>query len=115
MKASVRVKQAANYSVHELQAAGGATVREYVSPQGKVFAVAWEGPARPDLEQLLGPYYQQALEAVQASKSQRVGRRPISVQQPNLVVQMGGHQRAFTGRAYIPDMMPTAVRNEEIR
>jgi hypothetical protein len=115
MKASVRVKQAANYSVHELQATGGSTVREYVSPEGKVFAVAWEGPARPDLEQLLGPYYQQAVQAVQASKSQRVGRRPISIQQPNLVVQMGGHQRAFSGRAFIPDMMPSAVRNEEIR
>src|SRR5512147_1895452 len=109
MKASVKVQQAANYTVHELQGNAGSTVREYVSPQGRVFAVAWEGPVRPDLQKLLGPYYQQAVQAVQASKAQRVGRRPISIQQPNLVVQMGGHQRAFSGRAYVPDMVPSAV------
>lgn len=115
MKASVRVQQAANYTVHELLGEGGTTVREYVSPQGKVFAVSWQGPVRPDLQQLLGPYYQQAVQAVQQDKAQRVGRRPISIQQPNLVVQMGGHQRAFSGRAYLPDMVPNAVAKEEIR
>jgi hypothetical protein len=115
MKASVQVRQAANYSVHELQATGGTTVREFVSPEGKVFAVAWEGPAPPDLQQLLGSYYQKAVEAVQASKSQRVGRHPVSVQQPDLVIQISGHQRSFSGRAYLPNMMPDAVSREQIR
>jgi hypothetical protein len=115
LKASVRITQSANYSVHELQATGGTTVREYISPEGKVFGVAWQGAARPDLQQLLGTYYQSVVQAVQAEKAQHPGRHPISIQQPGLVVQMGGHQRAFSGRAYLPSMMPSAVRAEEIR
>jgi len=115
LKASVRVTQSANYSVHEMQAAGGTAVREYISPTGKVFAVAWQGAARPDLQQLLGSYYSRVAQAVQAEKMKRVGRHPISIQEPDLVVGTGGHPRAFTGRAYVPSIMPAAVRTEEIR
>jgi len=113
MRAGVRVTQSANYQVHEMQAAGG-TVREYVS-DGKVFGVAWQGAARPDLHQLLGSYYATVQQAVQKEKAQRAGRRPVYINQPGLVVEMSGHQRAFTGHAYIPNMMPTSVKAEEIR
>jgi hypothetical protein len=92
----------------------GATVREYVSG-GKVFAVAWQGTARPDLQQLLGPYYTRAMELVRADKLKRPGRHPISIHQSDIVFQMGGHQRGFVGRAYVPDMVPSAVRAVEIR
>jgi hypothetical protein len=43
-KAQIRMTQKQAYVVHEMQTAGGATVREYVSSSGKVFGVAWEGP-----------------------------------------------------------------------
>jgi hypothetical protein len=33
----------------------GTSVRRYVSPAGKVVAVAWKGPVMPDLRQVLGP------------------------------------------------------------
>src|SRR5262245_60262961 len=45
------------YTLHEMQSASGVVVREYVSPAGRVFAVAWQGPWHPDLRQLLGPYF----------------------------------------------------------
>ena len=77
--------------------------------------MSWEGPVRPDLQQLLGPYYQQVLQAVQAEKAQHPGRHPISIQQPGLVFQFSGHQRALSGRAYVPQLMPAAVRAEQIR
>lgn len=114
LRTSVRVKQTANYSVHEMQAAG-ATVREYASPGGKVFAVSWQGQGRPNLQQLLGSYYTRIQQAIAADKAQHPGRHPISINQPDLVVQMGGHQRAFYGRAYIPNMMPSSVKATEIR
>ena len=110
----MRVTQATSYQVHEMQAPGS-TVREYVSPDGKVFGVAWQGSARPDLQQVLGSYYATVQQAVQKEKSQRAGRHPISIQQPGLVVQMGGHQRNFSGRAYIPNMVPSSVKAAEIR
>lgn len=115
LRASVRVAQKANYTVHEMQGAAGTAIREYVSPAGKVFGVSWEGPVRPDLQQLLGSYYQRASQLVQQQKAQRSGRHPIFVQQPDLVVQMTGHQRAFSGRVYIPNLVPSNVTAQEIR
>ncbi len=51
------------YTVHEF-ASDATTVREYVSPSGIVFGIAWNGLTYPDLTPLLGSYaseYQQAL------------------------------------------------------
>ena len=114
LRASVRVSQKTNYTVHEMQAAAGTTVREFVSPEGKVFAVAWQGPVRPDLQQLLGSYYQRASQMVQTGNT-RGGRHPISISQPDLVIQLGGHQRAFTGHVYVPSLMPANVTAQEVR
>jgi len=114
-KASMQTTQYAACTIHEMRAEGGITVREYVSQQGKVFGVSWEGPARPDLRQLLGQYYEEFVQAVEAAKSQQVGRRPLDIQEPDLVVQFSGHQRAYTGRAYAPQMVPSGMSAEEIR
>ncbi len=113
MRASARVEQTGAFEVHEMQS-GSATVREYASG-GKVFAVSWQGAARPDLKQLLGSYYPQMQHAVAAEKAQRVGRHPVSIEEGDLVIQMGGHQRAFLGRAYVRSMMPPSVKAAEIR
>jgi hypothetical protein len=89
-------------------------VREYVSPAGKVFGVAWQGPRIPDLRQLLGAYYAQYESAASAARSVR-HRGPLLIQEPGLVVQSGGHMRAYNGLAYVPDLLPAGVRAEEIR
>jgi hypothetical protein len=107
--------QAASYSVQEIQAATGVTVREYVSSSGKVFAVAWHGPWPPQMQQLLGTYFDQYMQAVKAQASAHTARRPLLIEQPGLVVESGGHMRSFSGRAYIPDMLPQGVSAEAIR
>lgn len=113
MKASVQVSRTANYTVHEMKAAEGTAVREFVSPSGQVFGVAWNGPFRPDLKQMLGNYYDQFLAA---AKSKRGGRNaPLTIQESGLVVQMSGHQRYFVGRAYVPGMLPQGVQPTEIK
>ena len=53
----MRVTSSDTYTVHEMRASTGTTVREYVSASGKVFGVAWEGPTLPDLRQVLGVYF----------------------------------------------------------
>jgi len=115
LRASVRVAQKTNYNVHEMLGTAGTTIREFVSPEGKVFGVSWSGPVRPDLQQLLGSYYQRASQLVQQDKAQRNGRHPISISQPDLVIQMGGHQRAFSGHVYVPSLTPANVTAQEIR
>jgi uncharacterized protein DUF2844 len=104
-----------SYTVHEIQAASGVVVREYVSPSGAVFGVAWQGRTHPDLHQVLGAYYDQFVKAVEAQRAQRRGHGPIVIQQPGFTMQMGGHMGALFGAAYLPQSVPAGVRAEEIR
>ena len=115
MQASVRTIQSNTHVVHELHSPTGTVVREYVSSGGTVFAVAWEGPWLPDMRQLLGSHFDEYVRAVQAQSNGRVGRRPIEIELPGLVVRMTGHPRSYTGHAFVPEMMPQGVKAEDIR
>jgi len=115
MQGSRRITAAESYTVHEIQVADGTVVREYASPEGKVFAVAWHGPWPPDMRQLLGNYFEQYVQAAKAQSAARMGRRPLMIEQPGLVVQHGGHPRAFSGKAYVPEMLPQGVRAEDLQ
>src|SRR5208337_5162706 len=112
MKGTLRSVDAKTYVMHEIAGSSGTTVREYVSPAGAVFGVAWEGQFPPDLQQLLGPYYEQARQAVQSQ--QRHGRAPIAIETPGLVVYQTGHMRSFHGQAYIPQLIPPGVSASDI-
>ena len=112
MKATRRIRSTASYQVHEIQLASGTLVREYVSAEGVVFAVAWSGPLQPDLQQLLGSHFAD-YQAV--ARTKRARRGPVHVQQPGLVVHSGGHMRAFAGQAYLPQRLPAGVAIDEIK
>ena len=115
MQGSLRTSSSDLYTVHEIRTSTGVAVREYASPAGKVFAVAWQGPFLPDLHQLLGAYFDQYTQAAQAQRALRHGRGPLLIQQPGLVVQSAGHLRAFLGKAYLPQMLPAGLHAEDIR
>jgi len=106
MKGTRRITTTADYSVHEIQTDSGTTVREFVSPGGTVFGVAWQGPWKPDMRQLLGPYFDRYVQSIQ---SKRPRRGPVSIHEPGLVVESSGHMRSFSGRAYLPQMTPQNV------
>ena len=108
---TLRVLPSTAYTVHELHVPSGTVVREFVSPAGTVFGVAWQGPSMPDLRQVLGTYFDRYVEAA----SQRKTRGPVTIEQPGLVVQSGGHMRAFVGKAYIPQALPPGVTADSIR
>ncbi len=113
--AQIEVSPSGAYSVHELQSPYKTVVREFVSTDGRVFGVAWQGPFIPDMRQILGTYFQQYSTAASEARSKHVGRRPLNIQQPGLVVQTGGHMRSYSGRAYVPEMVPQGVNAEEIQ
>jgi hypothetical protein len=116
MKGVQRTARAELYTVHEIKASNGTMVREYVSSEGKIFAVAWQGPFIPDLHHLLGRYSEKFSQASQARNKNRPRiRGPLVVREPGLVVHSGGHMRAYFGRAYIPDQVPQGVNIEEIK
>src|SRR5215475_62483 len=74
LEASERIIPTQEYTVHEMHTARGTLIRQFVSPAGTVFAVSWQGSA-PDLEQLLGDYFDEYVEAAQAQP----GRRALGV------------------------------------
>jgi hypothetical protein len=105
--ASIKSSQdRASYRVHEIQLPSGTVMREFVAPNGNVFAVAWQGPTRPDLRQALGRYFDSY---VSAPRSKLADRRHVQIQQGDLVVQAGGHMRALSGRAYLLSAIPSGV------
>lgn len=112
MRASVRITRNATYAVHELQAPTGHVIREYVSPSGTVFGVSWQGPSKPDLRQLLGTHFAEFIQA--SEQMQRHGHGPLVIQLPNLVVVSGGHMRAFSGKAYLPQILPVGIAADDI-
>ena len=111
LQATRSIVSASRYTVHELKTPSGTVIREYVS-DGQVFAVAWQGPLMPDLQQILASYF---ADYEAAATSKRTGRGPVLVQQPGLVVHSGGRMRAFFGRAYIPQRLPAGVAFDEIQ
>ena len=118
MKAKRAVQANGKYSVHEITTPYGTVVREYVSPEGKVFGVAWRGPFLPNFQQLLGDYYAtfaQAAQQARAAQARRSRNAPLTVEQPELVMHSAGHARAYAGHAYVPGMIPPGVDAQEIR
>ena len=115
LQASLQMTKKPQYTVHELRAPNQVVVREFVSPTGIVFGVAWQGPSRPDLEQLLGGYFAHFAQAAKEQKQQQPGRHTLRVEEPGLVVESGGHARAFHGRAYVPQLVPSGVDSEEVQ
>ncbi|HEX8814111.1 MAG TPA: DUF2844 domain-containing protein [Terriglobales bacterium] len=116
MKAAVKIEQREAYAVHTIATKNNTTVvREYVSPDGHVFGVAWGGPFMPNLSKVLGTYLQQFTTAMQEDHAKHPGRHPVSISQPGLVVQSMGKVRGYYGRAYVPEMLPQGVQPEEVR
>jgi hypothetical protein len=100
------------YQVQEVEV-GGTRVREYLSPAGLVFGVAWEGLTEPDLETLLGTYAPTWREAVRQT-ARSPGHRSRAVVMPRLVIERWGQMRHMQGRAYDPVLLPPGVRADEI-
>ena len=114
MNGTLRSVDKRTYVMHEITSASGTVVREFVSPAGVVFGVAWEGQFPPDLQRLLGPYYQQAQPAATQEQAQRQRRAPVVIETPGLVLYEAGHMRSFHGQAYIPQLLPQGVPAGEI-
>ncbi len=102
------------YRIREISTASGMRVREYADAGGVIFAVAWSGPALPDLRQLLGGYYGEYSAALLDRKPRGI-HRSVVVAARSVNVELAGHMRAYSGRAYLPAQIPAGVPIQEIR
>jgi hypothetical protein len=112
LRASLRATPAAAFTVHELTLPTGTIVREFVNAAGTVFAVSWRGPSQPDLQSLLGSYFDTYAKAPRSAGSDR---SHLGIDQSNLVVRAGGRQRAFVGLAFVPQLIPQGVSAADLQ
>jgi hypothetical protein len=110
----VRTSSLVSYDVEDIEVAGGLCVREFLSRDGVVFALGWAGPAPPDLQQLLAAYRAEFMAGVATQVHQGL-QRSVRLVLPDLVVQSGGHLRAYAGLAYLPLRLPPGVSPADIR
>jgi len=102
----------ASYTVREARDADGVTIREYVLPNNVVFAVAWQGPVRPDMNALLGNYFHRAASAG-AGKPRGTG--PLIDRSDDFQIESVGRPGNFFGKAILPRLLPANVRAEDVR
>jgi hypothetical protein len=114
MSAKLASTAAASHTIHALTLPNGEVIREFARADGTVFALAWRGPSRPDLRQLLGARFD-VLQADNVGPGGRRTRRPLSVQRADFVLSSGGHSGAFHGFAYLPSLTPAGFSAQELR
>jgi hypothetical protein len=112
MKATLLNLQSTNFTIHELQTTTGITIREYANVAGVIFAIHWQGPTKPDLQQLLGNYFA-AYRA--AARTAGATHRHARIELPTLQVTETAQMRLFAGTAYDPTLMPAGVIPADIQ
>jgi hypothetical protein len=115
MKGQLHSRPASGYSIETIVVAG-MTIREYVSSDGLVFAVAWKGTGAPDLPLLLGDYFEEYREGLTTERNRTPrARKPLVLKTAHLIVERGGHSRSMWGRAFLPAAMPPGMATQDIQ
>lgn len=108
--ASAKVALRGTHRLHESTLESGTVVREFTDASGIVFAVAWQGPFKPNLQVLLGSHFDRL---VAAGKQPHRDHRRLAVRDRDLVIESAGRMRAFNGLAYLPARVPAGFSFQE--
>ena len=114
MKSEHRVQDFQAYKVHELANTEGAVVREYVSSEGTVFGISWQGRSTPDMNQLLGNYVNNFQTATR-DQTQIRQRRGITIKTNDFVYTNFCRMGVCSGSAYALKLLPSNVSAEVMR
>jgi hypothetical protein len=110
-KTQLKSTPARGYTLHEMSRPDGLIIHQYVSAEGKVFGVAWQGPVLPDLSQLLGSHYTEFRTGLKTKASRKVA----VVRSGDLVVESTKRIRGFYGRAYLISLLPNGLNRAVIQ
>jgi hypothetical protein len=94
--------------------AHGIVVREYVDARGAVYAVSWRGPAMPNVQALLGAYFERFESGARATAGE-AGLHAARVADGDLVVESQVRLREFSGRAWLASALPAGVSASDIQ
>ena len=90
-------------------------IHEYSRADGTVFAVAWQGPVMPDMQQLLGTYFSKFIGARANSSMPAGGLSQLNSTQSDLVVHSSGRLGRFNGLIYVPSLVPAGLDVEHLQ
>lgn len=113
-QANKSVPQTLGYSTQESLLENGTLIREFADSDGIVFAIQWQGPVLPDLQLLMGKYFD--IFKLQAEEMRQSGRRSsvVSFSRDGLVMQSSGRQRSFSGFAYAVSSVPVGLEIKNV-
>lgn len=111
LSGTLTITEMSGYSVQQIVRNDGVVLKEFVSPGGNVFGISWRGPTMPNLSQLLGANFTAFQQANQSTR----GRGSLSIHTGALVVETGGHLRAFRVRAYLNNLLPAGVSQQVVQ
>jgi hypothetical protein len=111
IKGALRVTTTVDYDIHEIQTPAGGVIHEYVSAQGKVFAVTWRGPGLPDLGQLLGSY---SAQLAKAATGPHYNHHHLRIETPEVVMQSDADLRSRSGHAWVRALLPQSFSLKDI-
>ena len=102
----------ASLNSYQLKLPSGTQIKEFTNASGVVVAVSWQGPTLPDLKGLLGNYFDAFVNRADAATG---NHRNADLHTDDLVVQSHGQLRAFSGRAYLPKLLPAGFNVNQIQ
>jgi hypothetical protein len=114
MSARHAIARSPQYAMHELKAADGSQVQQYVASNGVVFAVRWNTLYKPNLSKLLGTSFPTYASAAQQAGQRGGIQRQFRHEGGDLVVQSTGHLHVFSGYAYRPSLLPRGLTAQSI-
>jgi Protein of unknown function (DUF2844) len=102
--------------VHVLSLPDGSSIRQYATPDGRVFAVSWNTRFKPRLDQLLGRHFATYAEGGRLAQAQRPGvAHSARIARGDLVVETVAHLQAHVGRAYLRSQLPAGTAPDALR
>ena len=99
-------------AIYQVTTTAGTQIKEYTNAGNTVVAVSWQGPTLPNLKELLGPYFQPF--ADRPATGNPVNHHSAELKTDDLVVQSQGRMRSFSGRAYLPKLLPVGFNSDQI-
>jgi hypothetical protein len=99
-------------NVYQMKMPSGTQIKEYANADNIVVAVSWQGPTLPNLKLLLGDYFQAF---ASRPTDHAASHRNAELRTEDLVVQSHGQMRNFSGRAYLPKLLPSGLNPDQIK
>lgn len=99
-------------NVFQAKLPSGTQIKEYTNAEGVVVGVSWQGPTLPDLKQLLGAHFDAFANRTTTTAG---NHRNAEFHNDDVVVQSHGQLRAFSGRAYLPKLLPAGFNINQIQ